>query len=287
VSDPHAFRVALPGRGVELAVYDWGGDGPLLLAAHANGFCGRLWQGVAEALEGRFRLIAYDARGHGDSSAPAPPAAYAWHELADDLLALTEQLCARLGLARIDYGVGNSMGGAMLLAAAGRQPQRFGRLCLVDPVVMPPDDPAGGPEENPVSERARRRRAVFASRAEVLASYRERPLFAGWQPRALELYAEHGFRERADGQIELKCAPEVEAAIFSQARGFDLFAQVAGLRVPGELMHAARGDFSYEVYERLCATAPGLELTSIDAAHLVPMVAPELLAERLIAFYER
>ena len=73
---------------------------------------------------------------------------------------------------------------------------------------MPPAGKAEAPGENPVSERARRRRAVFPSRAEALASYRQRPLFSNWKPRLLELYVEYGFRERDDGQVELKCAPQ-------------------------------------------------------------------------------
>ena len=67
-----AFRVPLPGRGVELSVLDFGGSGPVALCAHANGFCAYLWQPVAERLRGEIRVLAYDARGHGDSSAPAP-----------------------------------------------------------------------------------------------------------------------------------------------------------------------------------------------------------------------
>ena len=35
-------RLALPERGVELALIDWGGAGPRVLLAHANGFCAAL-----------------------------------------------------------------------------------------------------------------------------------------------------------------------------------------------------------------------------------------------------
>ena len=60
----------LPGRGVDIALLDWGGDGPLALLHHANGFCKGVWGLVAEGLRRDFRVVAMDARGHGDSSKP-------------------------------------------------------------------------------------------------------------------------------------------------------------------------------------------------------------------------
>ena len=58
-------RISLPENGVEIAILDWGGDGPLALLHHANGFSAAVWGPVAEHLRGRFRVVAVDARGHG------------------------------------------------------------------------------------------------------------------------------------------------------------------------------------------------------------------------------
>jgi pimeloyl-ACP methyl ester carboxylesterase len=283
--EPQESRIELPGRGVSLAVYDWGGSGPLLLCTHATGFCGRLWELLADELRGEFRVIAYDVRGHGRSSAPPPPDAYDWELLALDLVALAEALCARLGVARIDYAIGNSMGGAISLVAASRRPERFGRIALIDPVILLPEQRARTTGSNERAEGARKRRALWPSRAAVRAAYATRALFADWQPRALDLYVEHGFRERPDGQVELRCAPEVEGALFALAPRLDLFADAPALRVPGALMRAERGDFSPESAQRLVAAAPGLALWPIDCAHLAPMTEPQALAAELRAFY--
>src|SRR5260221_8016211 len=70
----------LPERGVTLAALDWGGRGPLALLHHANGFCKGVWALVADALRERGHVIAFDARGHGDSSRPEGADAYAWDE---------------------------------------------------------------------------------------------------------------------------------------------------------------------------------------------------------------
>jgi pimeloyl-ACP methyl ester carboxylesterase len=62
------------------------GDPAVLL--HATGFLARLWEPIAVTLAARYRVYAYDARGHGDSDKPAVTGAegsasgYGWEGLA-------------------------------------------------------------------------------------------------------------------------------------------------------------------------------------------------------------
>jgi pimeloyl-ACP methyl ester carboxylesterase len=268
--------VPLPGRGVGLAVTDWGGAGPVALCAHANGFCGALWAMVAAELAGDVRVVAVDLRGHGRSSAPPvgdDGHAYRWGVLADDVAALVEELGIEPAL-----GVGNSVGGTSMLAAAARHPGLVGALLLVDPVILPRPRYAH-PEQSPsrLMAGALKRRRRFPSRASVVAAYRERPVFAEWRPEALALYAEHGFVDTPDGHVELRCAPEVEAAVFRHAASLDPFALVPALRSPGVVLFA-RDSFAREPYEELVALAPALQLVDMDAPHLAPMTHPALVA---------
>lgn len=78
---------------------------------------------------GEWRRIRYDARGHGRSTGPRTPAAYAWPRLADDLLALLDQVAPGAAV----HGVGQSMGSGTLLYAALREPSRFATLTLAIP----------------------------------------------------------------------------------------------------------------------------------------------------------
>ena len=108
--------IRLPESGVEIALLDWGGEGPPALLHHANGFCAALWGPVARHLRSRFRLIAMDARGHGDSPRPEGPGAFSWDLLAADLLGVGELLLAELGAPRFALGLGHSFGGTLTLA---------------------------------------------------------------------------------------------------------------------------------------------------------------------------
>lgn len=121
--------------GVALA-YDVTGpaDGPVVVAAHgltssrasedASGVFD--WSAIPAA---GFRLVRYDARGHGRSGGRDDPGEYAWPRLADDLLALVSQVA---GDRPVDV-VGASMGVGTALWAAVRAPERFRRLVLVIP----------------------------------------------------------------------------------------------------------------------------------------------------------
>src|SRR5262249_25021664 len=116
---PVSRRIPLVDRGVEIALLDWGGGGPLGLMHHANGFCAGTLGLVAEALVPHFRVIGMDARGHGDSSKPEGPAAYRWDHFAEDYLAVARVLAAEHG-GRVAIGLGHSFGGTSALGAAAR-----------------------------------------------------------------------------------------------------------------------------------------------------------------------
>jgi pimeloyl-ACP methyl ester carboxylesterase len=56
--------------GVVIQTYDWGGDGPPLLFAHATGLHAHVWVPLAQRLRSNFHCYAIDARAQGDSTAP-------------------------------------------------------------------------------------------------------------------------------------------------------------------------------------------------------------------------
>lgn len=281
-------RLRLPERGVEIALLDFGGLGPLALAHHANGFCKGLWGEVAALLRGRVRLVAMDARGHGDSSHPDAPAAYAWREFAGDLAAVAGRLAAEAGRP-LALGIGHSFGGTSLLGAESLAPGRFERLLLLDPVTPPPT--ADAPPERAahvesMADAARRRRADWPSRAEARAWFAERSLFASWRAEALDLYVLDGLRDRPDGGVELKCPGAVEAAVFSRGDAIDLAAWVRGLSPPCLWLWAERGNFPLAYYETLAASMRAARVERAPAGHLIPMERPDLVADaalRLLA----
>jgi len=271
----------LPGRGVEIALREWPGEGPIALLHHANGFCKGMWAEVAVAFSDGYRVVAMDARGHGDSSRPELPEAYRWEEFALDLVAVAERLIAESPDDRIALGIGHSFGGTSMLGAAVRRPGLFERIVLVDPVTPPPPSlPVTAERREHIAklvEGARKRRAEWPSREDARRWWAERGFFTSWRPEALDLYALDGLRERSDGSVVLKCPGEVEARVFQNGDGVDVFALARGATTPCLFLWAEQGSFPLPAYERMVDSMENGRLETLAAGHLVPMERPDLV----------
>jgi pimeloyl-ACP methyl ester carboxylesterase len=267
-----------------------------VLLHHANGFCAATWGRFVEHLRPHYRVVALDARGHGDSSSPPPGDAYAWSEFADDLIAVVEQLMREHGGEPIALGMGNSFGGLVTAYVAALRPELFERIAMLDPVLRPPphlveamlaslpnlkQGPGGNGFEsanNPMSVAARKRRLVWPSREVAFEAWRSKPMFSGWASGVLDLYVAEAMRDRDDGQVELKCHGEVEASVFDATGALDLYAVADRIRVPTLLLRAGRGNFPMVLFEALAELIPDVRLLDLDVDHLMPMHdAPEVV----------
>src|SRR3954452_16575437 len=102
------------------------GDGPPVVLLHGLSATRRnVVQGSRALLRRGYRLIAYDARGHGASS-PAP--SYGYPDLIEDL----EAVLTDLAVERAAF-VGSSMGAATAMAFALRHPQRAAAMVQITP----------------------------------------------------------------------------------------------------------------------------------------------------------
>ena len=103
------------------------GIGPPVLAIHGLGGTKGSFLLTVAALAGRFRVVAVDLPGFGDSDKPIG-AAYDAHFFADAMIDLLDAL----EIDRADF-IGNSLGGRVALEVALRDPERVGRLALLAP----------------------------------------------------------------------------------------------------------------------------------------------------------
>jgi pimeloyl-ACP methyl ester carboxylesterase len=72
--------------------FDASGRGPTIMLLHGGGQSRKDWHdaGYIERLKDRYRLIAMDIRGNGDSDKPIEPAAYTTEKLGQDILAVAD-----------------------------------------------------------------------------------------------------------------------------------------------------------------------------------------------------
>ncbi len=121
-------RLALTDE-ITVAYREWG-TGPPVVMLHGLADHSLVWQGLAQHLSDRYRCLALDLRGHGDSSKP-PATEYTACLLADDL----EQFCQHLQLDTVTV-IAHSWAAKIALLWARQSPQRVNSLTLVDPFFV-------------------------------------------------------------------------------------------------------------------------------------------------------
>lgn len=262
--------------GVPIAVHEFGGEGPTLLLAHATGFHGAVFAPLARRLADDFHCVALDERGHGDSGKTS---GMDWRGFAVDVLATVDALGARL-----PFGVGHSAGGAALLLAEQARPGTFGALYCFEPIVLPPAAPfLAAPNANPLSESARRRREVFASRGDAFDNYASKPPFDRLDREALHAYVDHGFEDLDDGRVRLKCRPETEAQTFEQGFTHGAYEHLPEVGCPVTVARGATSDtFTDALVEALVGRLPrGRAEVVPGVGHFGPLEDPAALARSI------
>lgn len=176
-------------NGLRFHYREWGAaDAPPLLVLH--GLTGHAWEfdGVAFALSDRFRVLAVDQRGHGDSSWAGE---YSPEVMADDLAALGDAL--ELGSARV---IGHSMGGVNGWWFAARHPESVERLAILDvnPEVITSDEMVSGW----TAALDAYAQAVYADPEEAVAEYLDG--YTGPHQQELRAFVLNNLTQASDGR---------------------------------------------------------------------------------------
>lgn len=129
MNESPAGPVLVPVPGGALAVDSRRGAEPAVVLLHSGIGDRRGFAALVEHLDPEIGVVAYDRRGHGDSTATGDG------PHADDLLAVLD----RLGIGRA-WLVGSSAGGQVALETALLHPERVAGLVLLAPVI------SGAPE---------------------------------------------------------------------------------------------------------------------------------------------
>lgn len=112
-------------RDLRMRYLDWGGEGTPVLALHGLASSAHWYDIVAPLLRDRFRIIAPDQRGHGQTTQAND--GYGWHSVASDAVGLMDVL-------EIERAIvfGHSWGGNVAVGTAAHYPERVNALVMID-----------------------------------------------------------------------------------------------------------------------------------------------------------
>jgi pimeloyl-ACP methyl ester carboxylesterase len=234
-------------KGVRLRYVD-GGSGEPIVLLHGYANTVDLWNdtGILENLRQDHRVIAFDARGHGQSGKPHDPAAYG-AEMHQDVVRLLDHLGIRQA-----HILGYSMGGNVVVQLLTTSPERFLSAVLV--AASGRRQWTAREEENTLA-RARELESDTPFRAVVL----------GVWPRDQPPPTEEQLRERS-AAVARNNDPLALAAFVRALRGQVVTdTQVAAIHVP-TLGIVGSADPALAGMRELKTVLPSLEMIVVDGA---------------------
>jgi esterase len=254
-------------RGLRFHFRDWPAkhlDAPSLVLLH--GFTGhaRSWDIFAEAMTDRYRVLALDQRGHGETGWAAADQ-YDVENMAGDLK------CFVRALRLLDFTLlGLSMGGLVAIEYASHRPEQLAACVIVD--IGPEIDRSGFTRIQAAVQAS----DVFTSREDAFAVARadnSRP------PEELHRQrSDAGLMRIEDGRWTYRYDRALRSPGKLRLRGSETaWRSCANIDVPTQIVRGDLSDIlSMEIAERMVRTIPDARLASVaDAGHGVPFDAPE------------
>jgi len=290
LDQPPVIPPPLPGErqsfvtvdGVRLRVRELGDRSalPIVLLHGLRGYSGT-WRKLAAVFADRYRLIALDQRGRGDSGWD-PDGSYYTARYVKDL----EGVVDVLALPRF-FLLGHSMGGTTSYVYADRHPERLYALLIED---IAPGSSISGAGAGRIVDEMKNLPLSFESWSQARDYWRQlRPSLA---PAAIEERVAESLREDGSGRIVWRYDAEGIARVRlnpDPAHIVDLWAVVQSLSVPTLVIRGGRSDFcpADTVGEMTRRNTRIGSVTVPEASHYVHDDAPDLFAELVGGFLMR
>ncbi len=267
-------------------VYGEGEDA--VLFSPANGYPPGAYRQFIDHLTPRFRVLGVRHRALWPGSRPEDLAG--WQDVADDTLALLRQRNIRKISA-----IGHSLGAVANMLAAIKEPERFEKLVLIEPVFLPPAlgalnrlAPDRLKRKSPLVAVALNRRYEWDSPEEAFAHFRQKSVFARWPDESLWDFIHCGLEEipgRAPA-VTLAYPREWEARIYATVPY--IWSDLP--RVDWPLL-GIRGEHSDTIvdsaWKKWGKMRPQDRLVMLEGAgHMIPMEKPAELARLVLDYLE-
>jgi esterase len=264
-------------NGLRLHFRDWLGptpDAPLLLLLHGGGNDAQMWDLFAPIFASRFRVVAPDARGHGQSDWSRERQYTTEFQGAD-----VTRLLAALGCEDASI-VGSSLGGWTGYHVAAEFPHLVTRLVVVD---VSPDVVTASARGLIRASGANQNR--YASFEEALAA--RLPLFRGDSEPLVRESVERNIILMPDGTVSWRYDAEGMAAAGLGSRDTESeWRLIERIAAPTLLVRGAESEIlTRALADRVCRTIPDVKLVEVPGAgHPVPIDQPALFLSAVLPF---
>lgn len=231
------------------------GAGPALVFFHGLGWTHALWTAAFDRYADRYRVIAGDTRGHGDSGKPAGP--YSIAQFAADWIKVLDGIEAKDAIL-----VGFSQGGMIAQQMAVSQPTRFKALLLA--CTTSAANPVGLANMEARIDAMRTDGPTAAARVALESVFS--PTYQRTHPSQMAQFIR--WRAQAD--------QDALAAAMLATKGYDLRSGLSSLRIPRRVLCGGADTLTPPTRVAETAQALGVPMQTVEGSgHMVQIEQPE------------
>lgn len=265
--------------------HDFGGGGPILHFAHANGFPPGCYQTLLKGLSSDFHVIAMQQRPLWEGS--NPDNFNSWEILGNDLIRFLEEN----NLKNI-VGVGHSMGGIATVIAAAKRPELFSHVILIDPVLfinkvylLNKFTPIWLRKKMiPIAKIALKRKDNWPTKQIAFDSLRSKKIFKLIPDKLFSEFIDGSIIENDGGTASLIYSKEWEAQVYCTPT--NAWSYLAKLKQPTLAIRASGSNLLYPpVWGKWQRIQPETHFETVEnSSHLLPLERPEIIVDLVRSF---
>ena len=254
-----------------------------------------------------FKVVAPDLRGHGFSTKDKIQHIKNWDIFIKDIEAFLtaiakppmfnqqSKVTSHKSFIRPPFiGMGHSIGGFFVYAAAALYPNLFSGIILLDPIILPQKMVLGNflaritglAGKFRLPRMARNKKSQFASKQEALTHYSGKVMFKTWLPEFVEAYVETAITQDSnEDTVSLCCHPEFEAMIY-ESLPLNIWRFAGQINVPVLIVRGGTSDmFVPKAERRLSKIIKDCRFITLEGlSHFMMMEDPDRVIAAILDF---
>ena len=252
---------------------DWGSAQETILLIHGDMRTSRSFDAVSRRLSKRFRVIALDLFGHGDSH--WPKSGYRFKDRSENILKFIEE--AHIGNIT---AVAHSTGAVALTLCAAEHTSLFKKLVLLEPMLKVDES-----FQKMVSTQGSRPRTTWASREELAELLNTHKVTRNWTEEVISDVVAHETFINPSGRLDMKWAPPTRQWQDREHDYLDLIAYLKQLSKPTLFVVSSEGKHDFSEAFHLEKETPDFFCSTVrDSGHNMYMERPDAISQLITAF---
>ena len=228
----------------------------------------RSFDAMARRLNQSAHVLALDLIGHGDSTWLEE--GYTYEDRATDI----HHFITQTGLENV-CGIGHSMGGTAISILAEKNPERFDKLILMEPVMQ--NDTSS---REMLASRQERPRRTYENLDELRELLRSHPVTNNWTSEVIEDVVQHETYLNHENRIDIKWSPSTNYRKVIGNDDMDLKPVLKNISLPMLLIVGGSRTSEFEEAFSLAEELDNFQTVVIsDTGHNMYMERPDAVAE--------